>query len=151
MQPLVTPGDAFLFRQIIFRPKKTGEHPTVIPLPPDTPTGEPDELRRWLEDHGGLPEALVFTRPNGATVADQHVRHAIDDAREIARTADGAAAIRAELSPIALRRSFGSWLAMEGVSLYVIQRLLGHKRVEITARHYGHMAPAGKASRDAVG
>jgi integrase len=39
-----------------------------------------------------------------------------------------------------LRHSFGSWLAMEGVSLITIKELMGHKSLAMTER-YAHLLP----------
>ena len=40
-----------------------------------------------------------------------------------------------------MRHTFASWLAIQGVSLYVIQELLGHASIQMTQR-YAHLAPA---------
>lgn len=42
-----------------------------------------------------------------------------------------------------LRHTFASWLAIEGVPLYVIGELLGHKTLEMTKR-YSHLCPDAK-------
>ena len=39
-----------------------------------------------------------------------------------------------------LRHTFASWLAIDGVSLFVIKELLGHKKIEMTMR-YAHLSP----------
>ncbi len=41
-----------------------------------------------------------------------------------------------------LRRSFASWLALDGVSIYQISKLLGHSDVKITQHYYAHLEPA---------
>lgn len=46
-----------------------------------------------------------------------------------------------------LRHSFGSWLAMQGTSLYEIKELMGHSDIRMTER-YSHLLPSIK--RDAV-
>jgi len=40
-----------------------------------------------------------------------------------------------------LRHTFGSWLALQGESPFVIQKLLGHKTLTMTER-YSHLAPS---------
>lgn len=40
-----------------------------------------------------------------------------------------------------LRHTFASHLAMSGVSLYFIQKILGHRSIETTARTYAHLQP----------
>lgn len=42
-----------------------------------------------------------------------------------------------------LRHTFGSWLAMDGISLKTIQDLMGHKSIEMTLR-YAHLSPEHK-------
>ena len=39
-----------------------------------------------------------------------------------------------------LRHTFGSWLAMSGVPLYTIAKLMGHSDQETTQR-YAHLCP----------
>lgn len=38
-----------------------------------------------------------------------------------------------------LRRSTGSWMAIDGENLKAIQDTLGHSSIEITAKHYAHL------------
>ena len=40
-----------------------------------------------------------------------------------------------------LRNSFASWLALDGVSIYQISKLLGHSDVTITQQYYAHLQP----------
>jgi integrase len=40
-----------------------------------------------------------------------------------------------------LRHSFASWLALDGVSIYQISKLLGHSDVKITQQYYAHLEP----------
>ena len=40
-----------------------------------------------------------------------------------------------------LRSSFASWLALDGVSIYQISKLLGHSDVAITQQYYAHLQP----------
>ena len=47
-----------------------------------------------------------------------------------------------------LRRTFGSWLVQDGVSLHIVSGLLRHSDVSLTARVYAHLSQA--EYRDAV-
>ena len=43
-----------------------------------------------------------------------------------------------------LRRTFGSWLAEHGESIYVIKDLLGHSTVQVTENHYAYLQDGSK-------
>jgi len=45
------------------------------------------------------------------------------------------------LSFHSVRTSFASWLALDGVSIYQISKLLGHSDVKITQQYYAHLEP----------
>ena len=47
-----------------------------------------------------------------------------------------------------LRHTYGAMLASKGISLYKIQKLMGHESVQTTNRYYGHLSPS--ALHDAV-
>jgi integrase len=47
---------------------------------------------------------------------------------------------RHKVVPHTLRHTFGSWLAMAGVSLQTIKEMMGHSRIEQTER-YAHLCP----------
>lgn len=47
----------------------------------------------------------------------------------------------ADVHPHDLRRTFGSWLAQEGVPLQQISRLMRHEGIDVTHRVYAHLAP----------
>jgi integrase len=56
--------------------------------------------------------------------------------------------INRKLNFHSLRHSFASWLAMDGVSIYQISKLLGHSDVSVTQEFYAHLQP--ESLRDAV-
>lgn len=106
----------------------------AIPLNDDAVSALCDQLR-WVERHIGRSrwvfavgvDARLTTLQNGFAAACR--RASIDDFR----IHD-------------LRHTFASWLAMGGVSLYVIKDLLGHSSVTVTER-YAHLAPdAGRST-----
>ncbi len=72
----------------------------------------------------------VFTHEDGSQIKD--VRAALHNA-----------CLRAGIEPITphiLRHTCASWLAQRGVPLYLIQRMLGHSTINMTAR-YAHLSP----------
>ena len=60
------------------------------------------------------------------------------------------ACLRARIDPACtfhdLRNTYGSLLAMRGVSLQVIAEALGHADTRMTSRHYAHLLPSYVAS-----
>jgi integrase len=48
---------------------------------------------------------------------------------------------RDKIVPHSMRHSFGSWLAMEGIPLFTVQKLLGHRSLEMVQR-YAHLTPS---------
>ncbi|OEU67897.1 MAG: hypothetical protein BA863_07455 [Desulfovibrio sp. S3730MH75] len=53
---------------------------------------------------------------------------------------DGITSARDKVVFHTLRHTFASWLVIEGVPLYVVSKLLGHKSLEMTQR-YAHLCP----------
>ena len=97
-----------------------------------------ESLLRSLEhrDSGGL----VFTH-HGAPLKSRWV------GAKLRRYVRGLGLDR-KLNFHSLRHSFASWLAMDGVSIYQISRLLGHSDVSVTQDFYAHLQP--DSLRDAV-
>lgn len=48
-----------------------------------------------------------------------------------------------------LRHTYASWLVQAGVSLYAVQRLMGHKSIKMTER-YSHLAPENLSSATTI-
>lgn len=105
--------------------------------PREIPLGE--DVHAALKAHRHLRGPLVFCGADGRMLTDSEQKN------PLAHTCK-----RAGLRSIgwhALRHSFASHLAMRGVTLKVIQELLGHASILMTMR-YAHLAP--QISRDAV-
>jgi integrase len=77
--------------------------------------------------------SLVFPRKNGEAWAPQ------DQKRPMARACKGAG-IAPAVGFHALRHTYGSLLAQEGVSLKVIAAAMGHSDTRMTERHYAHLS-----------
>jgi integrase len=75
---------------------------------------------------------LVFTF-RGRLIARNHLTHAFKVAVRAAKLDEG-------LHFHSLRHTFASWLAQDGVSLYAIQKLLGHSSANVT-QIYSHLQP----------
>lgn len=92
-----------------------------------------EEAIAALRDHPKrIRCALVFSTSSGKVVDKP------DLSRELRRACD-----LADMEPIGwhvLRHTFASWLVQQGVSLYVVQNLLGHSSVTMTMR-YAHLCP----------
>lgn len=75
-----------------------------------------------------------FSNTFDRTVNDLGLNKAITDPRE-------------KVVGHTLRHTFASWLAQKGISLLTIQKLMGHKNIEMTIR-YAHLSPS--IERDAA-
>jgi integrase len=102
-----------------------------------------DEGIDFFEAHtaGKKQGDLVLTRSNG-----EAWKHG-DQVRPM-QEANEAAEIEPAVSFHGLRRTYGSWLAMEGVPLQMIQQVLGHQSITTTEKHYAHLGS--NAVRDAI-
>jgi integrase len=86
----------------------------------------------------GRPDALVFCGPDGKqrSPVAKTFRHAVDRLG----LNDGVVDRRQRVSYHTLRHSYASWLVMQGIPLYTVQKLLGHRTPAMTER-YSHLAP----------
>ena len=95
-----------------------------------------DEGRAFFEQAtlGKLGGDLIFTRADGEPWGKSHQSRPMK-----------AACVAAKITPPAtfhhLRHSYGSLLALRGVPLQVIAKVLGHSDTRMTERHYAHLAP----------
>ncbi len=109
-----------------------GNRPRRVPIHP--------ELRRALASARGEPAELVFTARDGRRLTGNMIKNPMRRAAK--------AIGRPELRFHDLRHSFASQLTHKGVSLQVVQGLLGHSDVTTTAK-YSH--PSESLHRSAVG
>ncbi len=90
-----------------------------------------------VDDYVGLGLASLAGRQAGGAVflSSKGLRLSPDGLMFVLRELGRAAGIRAEVKPHMLRRTFASHLLASGTSLPVIQRLLGHARLDTTSRY----------------
>jgi Site-specific recombinase XerD len=113
---------------VLVRESKNGK-PRHVPLT--------EEGNRFFEGMtAGQPgDALIFTRQDGKPWGQSHQQRPLKRACAIA-------GISPTVSFHGLRHTYGSLLAMRGVSLQVIAEALGHSDTRITSKHYAHLMPS---------
>ncbi|XPV75554.1 MAG: tyrosine-type recombinase/integrase [Desulfovibrio sp.] len=84
------------------------------------------------------PGRLVF--PGRGGVLRKRISQAFPRSVKKLGLNDGLTDARDKIVFHSLRHTFASWLAIEGVPLYVISQLLGHRSLEMTSR-YAHLCP----------
>lgn len=92
-----------------------------------------EDLEATLKDHKHLRGDLVFCRSDGKPLNRDILKHHFNRIT----FASGLPAIRHH----DMRHSFASQLAMAGVSLLAISKLLGHSGTQVTER-YAHLSPS---------
>lgn len=138
------PGEAYALRVAKFDPlrrtlvidtsvsgfTKTGEARTLhLPIP------IADTLREHVERYSDPkdPEALIFTRKDGAPIEPDNFR------RRIFASAVHRAEIDATLSPNTCRHTAAAFAISTGANIYDVQKMLGHARPSITLDVYGSL------------
>ena len=91
------------------------------------------EKKMWeCTSDAGRGGSIVFTA-HGQAVTGNYVAHCFKRAARKAALGD-------RVRFHSLRHTFASWLAQDGVSLYAIQKLLGHSSGAVT-QIYSHLQP----------
>jgi len=95
-----------------------------------------DEGRTFFEQAtaGKLGDEPIFTRADGDPWGKSHQSRPMKAACEAAKITPPATFHH-------LRHTYGSLLALRGVPLQVIAKVLGHSDTRMTERHYAHLAP----------
>ncbi len=81
---------------------------------------------------GRSPSPFVFTAGDKKT-AESYLSHTFKKCARLAGLSEG-------LHFHSLRHTFASWLVQDGVSLYEVQKLLGHSNIAVTLV-YSHIQP----------
>lgn len=117
-------------------------HERQLPL-----RGDALDVLHALNEGGATGEAFVFTDRGGDPIKPDRATKRFKFHVRKAKLAD-----RERLSFHSLRHTAGSWLAMRGVPMRVIQAILGHSSVSVTER-YSHLQPEvmGAAMEEAFG
>lgn len=91
------------------------------------------------EISGGAPTTLVFPPVAGGAFRNNLSESFRMIADRIGLN-DGITDRRYRLTFHSMRHTFASWLALKGTDIYRIQKLMRHKRIEMTMR-YAHLIP----------
>lgn len=97
-----------------------------------------NELERWQAVRAALPPGPVFCVLSGVTAglpwSDADVR------RQLHRVA-AAAGVRRRVAPHQFRHAHAVDLWRDGIDVFVVQRQLGHARLDVTATYLSGVAP----------
>lgn len=97
-------------------------------------------LRAHLARHASA--AWVFPSPRRGFTGPMSADHLGDLMTAVVATAGLATDVKAEKVTFhTLRHTFASWLVMEGVDLYTVSQLLGHKDISEVQATYAHLSP----------
>lgn len=122
------------FEQRILRVMGKGSKERLVPFHPEAAKALENYLQ-FRSSHLALkslpPTAAIFLNQRGGRLTPTSVRNLLQKAME-------GAALRARISPHALRHSFASHLLAHGMDLRAIQELLGHASLSTTQR-YTHL------------
>lgn len=95
----------------------------------------------------GKPDDVLFPQKNGLphTECPRSFHRALDTLRFNKGITDK----RLRVCFHTLRHTYASWLVMNGVDLFTVARLMGHKTISMTAR-YAHLSPEHKMSASRI-
>jgi integrase len=96
------------------------------------------ELHRWLAIRDSLPAGPVFCVVSGVTAGRSWA--ASDVRRQMAHTAK-AAGVSRRVAPHQFRHAHAVDLWRDGIDVFVVQRQLGHARLDVTAHYLSGVAP----------
>ncbi len=93
----------------------------------------------------GEPSELVFKNHKGERI--ERISKSFDRAIKALGLNDGIKDPRMKICFHSLRHTFGSWLVMQGVPIFTVKELMGHKDLSMTMR-YAHLAA--EVQREAI-
>jgi integrase len=97
-----------------------------------------NELNRWLVARAALPSGPVFCVLSGVTAGRSW--SGADVRRQLHRTAQ-AAGVKRRVAPHQFRHAHAVDLWRDGIDVFVVQRQLGHARLDVTAHYLSGVAP----------
>jgi integrase len=96
------------------------------------------ELQRWLTARASLPSGPVFCVVSGVTAGQ---RWAASDVRRQMSTTAKAAGVTRRVAPHQFRHAHAVDLWRDGIDVFVVQRQLGHARLDVTAHYLSSVSP----------
>lgn len=114
-------------QNVYVRPSKSGKARHV----PLTSEGV-EQFRRLTMGKNG--NDLIFTHEDGSAWGRSHQTRRLEEAAKATKIED--------VSFHILRHTYASWLAKEGVPLFVIAEALGQSGTRMVEKHYAHLAPS---------
>lgn len=114
------------------------------PEPMTFPLSQPvrEVLEAWWKQQGEPQSGLVFPSPvNGKRMAQTAMQRPWVNVKKLRGLPE-------DLQLYTLRHNFASQLVMGGVDLLTVSKLMAHRDIQTTIKHYAHLAPDHK--RDAV-
>jgi integrase/recombinase XerC len=123
------------FIQGLIKVRGKGRKERVVPV------GDPalGALREYLENRREVSETLSYGGSKDPVFVGKS--DARLSARTVARILDKMvlmSGLKRKISPHVLRHTFATWLVQDGVSIYEVQKLLGHSSIEMT-QVYSHL------------
>lgn len=100
-----------------------------------------DELKALFRSlERGIPSELVFQSTKGSKISSSTASEAFSVVVDKLGLNDGIADTLHHITFHSLRHTFASWMAMAGVEISRLMRLMGHKTITQTLR-YSHLCP----------
>ncbi|WP_024851718.1 site-specific integrase [Hydrogenovibrio kuenenii] len=128
------------FGRLVKYPEKTIHHTKANQSPIQIDLPLPNEIieimKKWNEQQGNLSTGLVFPSPRAGARMDKKAH--LTGWENIKKLGG----LDESLNFYSLRHHFISKLVQNGIPLFSVAKLVGHKSTEMIEQHYGHLAPS---------